>query len=77
MKLQTRKKLMNNDCCRSTPDVAVPCVYDLMFIAKALAEKTAVSIEGISGTVEGIARTGGGKIMITFTSGSMVCVNAR
>jgi len=48
-----------------------------MFIAKALGEKTAVSIEGISGTVEGIARTGGGKIRITFTSGSMVCVNAR
>jgi len=70
---------MGNDCCRSSAPaaVAVPCVYDFGFIAKAMMEKTLVSIEGISGTVEGIARTGGGNIRITFTSGSMVCVNAR
>jgi hypothetical protein len=73
---------MGNDCCRSSAPaaVAVPCVYDINFIVKAMMEKTVISIEGISGTVESIARHGVGgvgMIRISFTHCMQVTVNAR
>jgi hypothetical protein len=55
---------MNNDCCwhsswkKNHPEpVAAPCVYDLDFIFKAMANKTKITIQGVTGIISGIETT--------------------
>jgi len=50
---------MNTSCCRSSSAaaVAVPCVYDLDFIFVAMANKTKITIQGVTGIINGIETT--------------------
>jgi hypothetical protein len=48
------------------PAVAVPCscVYDINFLAKAWAEKTRITLEGIAGLIVGLTNMSDGKIAV-------------
>jgi hypothetical protein len=69
---------MNNDykCC--SQGVPVPCSYDIAFLAKAMAERTTVIIENVTGVIDGLERSPCGKIKIRFEYPKMpLIVNAR
>jgi len=74
-----------NTGCRSSSSaaaVAVPCVpsvpvYDIKFLATAMAEGTKVWIETVSGEIESLVIMPDKRIRINFLTASSVTINAR
>jgi hypothetical protein len=59
---------MGNDCCRSSASdaVAVPCVYDINFLAGAWAGRTRITLDGNVGVIEQLIWLPSGKISVTI-----------